>query len=436
MANQLGPSLGESDAVTGRRVLMVTGEYPPAVGGVADYTAQLRVALEEAGWPVSILTNRAGAGVAAPDREGEARATYVDGWGFGCWPGVARAARLAGASVIHIQYQAAAYAMQPAVNLLPAYLRWRLPAVSVVTTFHDLRVPFLFPKAGPLRRQAIRILDRLSHASVLTNQSDLEALGGAGDSGGVSKPRRWLIPLASAIPCEPPAGFTRSGYRGSLGVSDGTLLLCYFGLMNHSKGVEILVRALRSIVDHGTDARLLMLGGDSGSSDPGNEGYARSIDSLIARLGLDGRVIRTGFVDPREVSAGLLASDMCVLPFRDGASLRRSSLLAALTHAVPVVTTHPLKPEPLLVDGENVAMVRRDDPAALGGAILRIWADATGRERLARGASEVSSRFTWQAVATLHAKLYDALLGGSSPPQASAATPQQEPSTPGDTGGS
>ena len=59
---------------------------------------------------------------------------------------------------MHIQYQSAAYGLHPAVNYLP----WRLRALqhrpAIGATFHDLRFPYIFPKAGPLRWQAVLAL--------------------------------------------------------------------------------------------------------------------------------------------------------------------------------------------------------------------------------------------------------------------------------------
>ncbi|MBK9234160.1 MAG: hypothetical protein IPO15_25800 [Anaerolineae bacterium] len=61
-------------------------------------------------------------------------------------------------AVVLIQYQTAAFGLHPAVNLLPGWLRLRLGRrrPRLITTFHDLKFPYLFPKAGPLRLAAVR----------------------------------------------------------------------------------------------------------------------------------------------------------------------------------------------------------------------------------------------------------------------------------------
>ena len=417
-------------------ILMVTGEYPPRIGGVGDYTALLSSHLAELGARVVVLTT----GEAAPGPfsiESRRRST-IDGqaseplpppqtsgsvatdhvrvlrldrpWGFSSWMEVASAALQSCCQIVHIQYQAAAFGMHLAANLLPGYLRLRLPRAKSVVTFHDLRVPYLLPKAGPLRRGAILALDALSHTCVVTNQADLHALGGPGAVGSARKPKRWLIPIASNIPCSPPQDFDRQRWRRLLGIDDDTFLLCYFGFMNDSKGVEFLLSALQLLAARGVNARLLILGGETGDIDPSNRAYSERIERLVVSLHLEDRVHWTGFLPPQEVSAALLSCDLCVLPFRDGASLRRGSLLAAIAHGVPTLTTIPEQDEPLLADGENVAMVERDSPEALARAIGRLQGDAPERHRLAEGASALASRFTWPDIARRHLQLYDTLL--------------------------
>ena len=85
----------------------------------------------------------------------------------------------------------------------------------------------------------------------------------------------------------------------------------------------------------------MMVGGGLGSSDPTNRATARALDALADELGVSAELIWTGYLEPPEVSAALLSADMAVLPYADGASFRRGSLLAVLAHGLPVITTTP-----------------------------------------------------------------------------------------------
>jgi len=405
-------------------VLMITGEYPPALGGVGDYTELLCSHLSSLGARVSVLT-RAGlddrVASAGTDRVPVLRT--VRSWGPGSWGQIASAVAGCHAQVVHIQYQAAAYAMNPAINTLPAYLRARLPRVRIVTTFHDLRVPYLFPKAGPLRGEAVRALDLLSHATVVTNQSDLVGLQGAGRRGPTGYRRRWLIPLGSNVENAPPPGYDRTEWRRQIGADKRTLVAAYFGFLNESKGVDLLVEAVALLMERGISVKLLMVGGETGVSDPTNQVYAERVRQAIASRQIDRNIHWTGFASPQQVSAYLLSSDLCILPYRDGVSLRRGSLMAALVHGLAVVTTAPQVAEPLLRNGENVTMVRRNDPVAIADMAEYLWRDEPRRQRLSAGAMALAAGFQWPDIAARHMELYAAVLASGRGRRSHSAVP-------------
>ncbi|HEX2923178.1 MAG TPA: glycosyltransferase family 4 protein, partial [Chloroflexota bacterium] len=180
--------------------------------------------------------------------------------------------------------------------------------------------------------------------------------------------------------------------------------------MNDTKGVEFLVQALGLLLGRGVPLKLLVVGGETGDTDPTNRSYSQRVHRLIQSRHMEDRVYWTGFVSAQQVSAALLSSDVCALPFRDGASVRRGSLLAAILHGLPVVTTFPEKPEPLLVDGENLAMVERDSPKALADTIESLWSDPGAWQRLSDGAAMLAGNFTWQKIAARHMEMYETLL--------------------------
>src|SRR4030042_5326885 len=97
-------------------------------------------------------------------------------------------------------------------------------------------------------------------------------------------PHLPLIPIGSNIPCVLPADYDRASWRARWGIWEDTLLLCYFGFLNASKGGEELIAALGETSHRQDKVRLLMLGGTVGASDPTNEGYlARGGDSIRGR---------------------------------------------------------------------------------------------------------------------------------------------------------
>jgi len=302
--------------------------------------------------------------------------------------------------------------MHPAINFLPWRLRLRKDRPRVVTTFHDLRVPYLFPKAGRLRWWVVLALARGSDAVIATNIEDLLTLRQALEKNRMlPHPLLYHIPIGSNIRPEPPEGYDRNAWRARWGVSKREILLSYFGFLNETKGGETLIEALARLVEDGYPVKLIMVGGKVGSSDPANIAYARKIDELIDELGLTERVLWTGYTSPEEVSANLMASDVCVLPYRDGVSLRRGSLHAALIHGLPVISTYPRVTIKEFVNGENILLIPPENPKALAEAVVRLIREPQLRGRLGRGARELAKEFGWEGIARRTLEVYDDLVG-------------------------
>ncbi len=382
------------------------------VGGVADYTQLLAQRLTRLDVDVDVLTSfdSDGGEFVPDDPYGVNVYRRVHRWNFGVLRHLREVIALKRPDILHLQFQTGAFGMHPAVMLAPGWLRARRSPVRWVTTFHDLRAPYLFPKAHPVRHWVMRRLQSDSDAVVATNGVDAAVLGAVRGTEGVR-----VIPIGSAVPAmgDP---MSRADIATRWGVPATAGLLGFFGMLNHGKGVDTLVRALRLLVDAGRDVRLLMVGDPVGASDPTNRAYREQVQALAADLGVAGRVAWTGHLPTNEVTDVLKALDACVLPFVGGASYRQSTLLAALTSGAALVSTTPAPAEaaepslPPLVDGEHCLLTPPGDPAALTAACARLLDDAALRQRLRRGAATLGERFDWDRIAAGHVALYESLL--------------------------
>ncbi|HET8632255.1 MAG TPA: glycosyltransferase [Thermomicrobiales bacterium] len=402
----------------GPRVLLVSGEYPPTVGGVGDYTTLLATHLAAAGAAPSVLTGpAAGQPPCRPPHMTDAQRPTaravptrrdVPYWGVASWRAIDRAIAAERPDVVHLQYQAGAYGGRGAVNLLPWRLSRRAGAPPVVVTFHDLLPPYLFPKAGRLRAAAVRLLARTAAAVVATNGEDLRRLGADPRLAG----RLSLIPIGSNIPADSPIPGDMScappGER-----RPGEVLLAFFGLAGRSKGLATLLDALASLErDEPGAYRLVVVGGAPSATDRARFTDGADLAGALAARGLTGRVVVTGSLPAAAVAAHLRAADLAVLPYADGASWRRGSLLAALAAGLPVVTTTPAPGHdaggrlPTLVDGRNALLVPPGNPAALAAAIGILGRDAGFRALIAAGARALAVHFAWPAIAARHLALY------------------------------
>jgi len=386
------------------RIGLITGEYPPLEGGVGDFTRELARALVDLGHQVMVIT---GSSIADRIADSPIRVEpIVPRWTHICWRVIGDAARRLKLDVLNLQYEPAAYAMQIGINLFPWWYHRQPIHAPVVTTFHDLLVPYLFPKAGALRWKIVELLARSSDAVIVTNEEDRLKLQTSNFKLQSPISNLHLIPIGSNIQPSLPPEFDRDLERARWGAGKNDWLTAYFGFLNMSKGGLTLLRGVGLLANDGLPARLLLIGGRTGSSDPTNARYAGEVDRALASVGLHDRVQSTGYVDPPQVSAAMAAADVIALPYADGVSFRRGSLMAALAHGKAIVTTQPRAAIPELVDGENCVLVPPEDASALASGVRRVMAEPGLRLRLEIGAHRLARRFTWDKIAARSVEVF------------------------------
>ncbi|MCB0189724.1 MAG: glycosyltransferase family 4 protein, partial [Caldilineaceae bacterium] len=294
----------------------------------------------------------------------------------------------------------------PLWRQLPNHQPWR-----VAWTYHDLLVPYLFPKAGARLRQWVTA--QPAHNSdlvVVTNEADRCALYATQHVAAVK------IPIGSNIAPAQPSPAARQSRRAQRGYRDEQLVLGYFGFLNRSKGGLTLIETLDRLLQRGYDAHLLMIGERVGASDATNDHYLHEVEAEIAERGLMTRVRWTDHQPDAEVSADLAAIDVLLMPYLDGASLRRGTLMAGLAHGCAIVTTTPQGPLPELVDGRDLCYVPPQDSSAAADAVVQLWDDPQRRQRLGEQARQQSAQFTWSAIARTHLDCYHAIAEAGSGP--------------------
>jgi glycosyltransferase involved in cell wall biosynthesis len=378
-------------------VLFITGEYPPMPGGVGAYTAEVATALVKRGWRVSVLTS-VGAQVRAALSSDVTVYPVMQRWRWHVLGDGVQWAREIEADWLHVQYQTAAFGMHPAINMAPAW--WQRQGIRVAWTYHDILVPYLFPKAGSwLRRWVTDLPARVCDLTITTN---------AGDQAHLAPLARNLatIPIGSNIHAHLLTPAERQARRAQRGYGSEDVVVGYFGFLNRSKGGLDLIETVARLLPDLPTLHLLMIGEQVGASDPSNYAYLQEVQEAIRVHGLADRVLWTGYQPDAEVSADLAACDLLLMPYLDGASLRRGTLMAGLAHGCATITTTPSAPIPELVEGRDLLYVPPGDIEAAAAAVRNLVHDPARMAMLRRNALAVSHLFSWQGIAEAHEQLY------------------------------
>jgi glycosyltransferase involved in cell wall biosynthesis len=377
------------------RIGIVTGEYPPLIGGVGAYSRILAKKLVLQGHKVSIFS-----GAGAESQDDDIKVAHIKKWGISSLFSIRKWATEERLDIINLQFQTAAYSMSPWIHFLPDVMG----KIPVVTTFHDLRYPYLFPKAGRLRTWIVMRLARVSAGIIATNHEDLIKLKHIKNT--------TIIPIGSNILTSLPSNFDAQQWREKVGANSGDFLLGYFGLFNRSKGLDHLLRSVAGLRDKNTPIRLVMIGGGAGVSDPTNAAYIDEMNQQIVAFGLKNIVQQTDYVDDEAVGAYLSACDAVALPFTDGASYRRGSLMAAIHYGCAIIATTPQVPITAFRNGENLLMVKADDSTALQAGIRQLYEAPDLREKLKRGAKALAKEFEWSDIAEATANFFRQTIEG------------------------
>jgi glycosyltransferase involved in cell wall biosynthesis len=220
------------------------------------------------------------------------------------------------------------------------------------------------------------------------------------------------IPLVANVdvaPVEPDE--VRDEVRARYGWPRDAEIIAYFGFLHPVKGLEVLLKAYRGVLKERPQARLLLVGGVESLALGDEAGwYWNKLQGLVGQLGLDGSVGMTGYVTGEEASRLLSGSNVGVLPFNEGVTLKSGTLLTLFAHGLPVVATRPEPPEPNLTDGQLLRLVERRDAAGLSATLSGLLADPFTRARLGEAGLAYAGGLSWPATAERHMEVYGAVL--------------------------
>jgi glycosyltransferase involved in cell wall biosynthesis len=185
--------------------------------------------------------------------------------------------------------------------------------------------------------------------------------------------------------------------RREFGVPTDEPLVVTVANFRPEKAYDVLLPALRKVVDSGTPLRLVAVG-----RGPLREEVERATRSL----GLEDRVLFAGErADALEIVAG---SDVFVLASRqEGLPV---ALMEAVSVGIPVVATEVGEIPRLMRSEADALLVAPEDPDALAGAISRVVSDAALRERLGQASLRLSSLFDVEKATKEIEGLYTELL--------------------------
>jgi glycosyltransferase involved in cell wall biosynthesis len=331
-------------------VIMITGSEQPEGCGVTHYSLCLASALRERGVACHVET--------------------LPRWTVHSIPGLRDRIRSRRPDVVHMHYPTAAYGY----SVAPQWLSLLMPMVITVHEASQVRV---------LRRLSLYPFGVRSPRLIFTTPYEL------------AYARRWapwiarrarVINLGSTIPLVSRAS------------SAADARIVHFGFLRPRKGLEQVLELAALLKRSASPERITVVGGAQACWSP----YVKALRARAVALPVDWVID----LPDSDVADVLARSKVAYLPFPDGASHRRTSLIAALCHGAAIVTTRGTHTPPELGDVVEFA----SSPADAFAAIRDLLGDEDRRRRLSTRARQYALRFSWDAIAAEHMRVYESLV--------------------------
>ncbi|MGC2162488.1 MAG: glycosyltransferase [Silvibacterium sp.] len=335
------------------KVLLISGSHPPEPCGVGDYTYRLWQSLLSEGVDVECLRHKR--------------------WRVHDIHTALDAVDKAKADIIHIQYPTVGYGRALGPQLLSC-LRPCVVTIHEISQAHALRKLSLYGFLGTAKML------------IFTNTFERQA---------AMKLAPWIHRKSNIIPI----GTNILTSPSSIGNTSKTI--GYFGLIRPHKGLEEIIALAKLALNVNRDFKILIVGLEvHGQSD-----YYKMLRQQSVGLPVEWRAGLQG----QDLNAALAECRIAYLPFPDGASERRSSLLTFLSRGTPVITTTGSQ---VTEDLKSVVQFAASPQEACSVAEKLFVDDGAWNDLHEKGLA-YAKRISWNSIAQRHIQIYQRLMLGA-----------------------
>ncbi len=274
------------------KIAMISGSWPPDVCGVGDGAELLSQHLENIGVSVSKISDSK--------------------WNWQNRKNIEIKIRNSNPDIIHIQYPSYGYGS----SRIPAWLLYACRDIPIVITLHEYTAQVGKPLLKVIPRGMPYYLPfSFSDHIFFSNDYDKEKL---------SKIFPWVAKKSSVLSI---ASNIKAGTASNKSNS-----IVYFGQICPKKGLESFIDLAKNIKNENLGLKTIIIG----AIPKGSKEWADHYLSLACKYNCH---ILEGLPSD-DVSNALASSTFAYLPFPDGASSKRASLLACMVNGLVTLTTH------------------------------------------------------------------------------------------------
>ena len=190
--------------------------------------------------------------------------------------------------------------------------------------------------------------------------------------------------------------------RDFLRLPQNKKILLFFGLIKEVKGLELLLKAFKLLLEKQSDVCLL-IAGKAWKND--FSVYQNIIDKCQLS---ENCIIHNHFIAHDDVPYYFSASDLVILPYKK--IYQSGVLLMAMSYEKPVLVSDLPPLTEVVIDNENGFVFTTNNIQSLANKLFFAISDKNNLERVRQnGAKLVKSKYNWSAIGRLTKKAYDTI---------------------------
>lgn len=303
------------------KIAQISGTVPPSKDGVADNAIKLNKLLVKLGHFSKIYTT-------ANQKKDDDVCPFVSDWTFTQIIKLIFNLKKENYDLIIFQYPTILYGRKLFVTLIPFLIR--LSGLQTISIIHEY---FSYSIIGKIRIFPIPFFSNYLITSDKLNLKELKKIP-------FVKRKICQLNLAN--------NFLDDEVRNvkkTKSFNKEKIRVVYFGLIRENKGLEEFLDFLKTYNDNVFEFNFI--GGVP--EKPGN----KTIE-ILQEIKNNKSINYLGYLEPEQLLERFTEFDLVILPYKDGVTLRRGSMLFALSYGKPVITTMGKEKINGLVDENNI----------------------------------------------------------------------------------
>ncbi|MCK4352508.1 glycosyltransferase family 4 protein [candidate division WOR-3 bacterium] len=384
------------------KICIVSHNFPPTICGVGDYSYWLANELENLGNNVSVITSKIGSsGYRVIESSNQVKIfPIIEKWDVFHIFKIIGILKCIKPNIIIIQYVSQLYGragIAPGIIFFLTLIKlFNVSHIQIITTLHELYLPWGSKDfiLGAIQRLQAFILVLISDAAIVTTKSRKKILNSL-----FPWKRVYKISVGSNIPM----GSRKREVR-SRNHKDDRLILGTFGTLHPERDLLTVLKSLSMIqVGAYCYTPLLQI---IGEIDKDSENY-RILRITAKKLGIEERIRWMSNISNQEIANCLANSDIYLSPELDGASGRRTTLMAALSLGLPIIAYNGRETESVFKNYENIILIPPHNSKILTEKIMELIKNKKLRDSLGKKAKETfNTYFSWDIIGKEYEKIF------------------------------